>query len=204
MNHALIMGRKTLLSIGRPLPGRVNIVLTRSSEFDAKNSFWHRDDTMLLWAGNRESALYFADVMSIARGRSDFFMIGGAEMYKVFGDLFNKIYLTEVLTGDALKREAGDAIFDYTVDNRKWRTIEAFSVPPGPKDDFPSKFSILERKIKTVRYIEAKNYYTVIESQDRWVQDQLDRIKSLQAKNGTKPLNVPYQYKFFERGSQIA
>jgi dihydrofolate reductase len=202
MGHALIMGRKTYLSIGRPLPGRVNIVLTRNSEFDVKNSFWHQDNTMLLWAENRESALFFADVMSIARGKAEFFMIGGAEMYKIFGDLFNKIYLTEVFTGDALKREASDAIFDFMIDNRKWNTIEAAGVPAGPNDDFPSTFSVLERKIKTVRYIEVKNYYTEVESKKKWVREQLDSFKILNLTSATKPLSVPYQYKLFADGSQ--
>jgi dihydrofolate reductase len=195
MGHALIMGRKTYLSIGRPLPGRVNIVLTRNSDFGIENSFWHHDDTMLRWAENRESAIFFADVMSIARGRSDFFMIGGAEMYRVFGDLFNKIYLTEVFTGDALKREPSDAIFDYPIDNRKWQTVETESIPRGLNDDFPSKFSILERKTKTVRYVEVKNYYTEVETRKRWLDEQLDLF--IKAADQSKPLNVPYQYKLF-------
>jgi dihydrofolate reductase len=196
MGHALIMGRKTHLSIGRPLPGRVNIVLTRNSELDGKNSFWHQDDTMLLWAENRESALFFADVTSIVRGRSDFFMIGGAEMYRVFNDLFNKIYLTEVLTGDTLARRPDDAIFDFPIDNRKWQTVKAIDVPIGPQDDFPSKFSILERKTKTVRYVEVKNYYTEVETKKRWVHEQLDLFMRTAAQN--KPLNVPYQYELFQ------
>jgi dihydrofolate reductase len=196
MGHALIMGRKTYRSIGRPLPGRVNIVLTRHSDFDVENSFWQQDDTMLLWAENRESALFFADVTSIARGRSDIFMIGGAEMYRIFADLFNKIYLTEVRTGDTLRRQPGDAIFDFPIDNRRWQTIKAADVPVGPNDDFPSKFSILERKTRTVRYIEAKNYYTEVETKKRWVQDQLDLFMSTASQS--KPLNVPYQFELFE------
>lgn len=204
MGHALIMGRKTYLSIGRPLPGRVNIVLTRNSEFDVKNSFWHQDSTMLLWAENRESALFFADVTSIARGKADFFMIGGAEMYKIFGDLFNKIYLTEVFTGDALTREVNDAIFDFKIDNRRWKTIETVNVPSGPNDDFPSRFSILERKTKTVRYIEVENYYTEVESKKKWVNEQLDLFKILNVTSPNKPLSVPYQYKLFEDGPGMA
>jgi len=204
MGHALIMGRKTYLSIGRPLPGRVNIVLTRNSDFDVKNSFWHQDDTMLLWAENRESALFFADVTSIAREKSDLFMIGGAEMYRIFGDLFNKIYLTEVFTGNALRREATDAIFELKFDNRKWKTINSASVPAGPDDDFPSRFTILERKIETVRYIEVKNYYTEVESKKKWVQEQLRLFQVLKMTSETKPLRVPYQYQLFEDGSRNA
>jgi dihydrofolate reductase len=196
--HAIIMGRKTFLSIGRPLPGRVNIVLTRDAEADLRNSFWHRDQTTLLWAENRESALYFADVTSIAKGMSDFFVIGGAEMYRIFGDLFNKVYLTEVLTGAKLKREANDAVFDYKIDNRKWKTIESLSIPEGPEDDFPSKFTILERRTRYVRYIEVENYFTEVETKKKWVQDQLDFFQELSKTHPTKPLRVPYQYELFE------
>ncbi|HEV7981980.1 MAG TPA: dihydrofolate reductase [Xanthobacteraceae bacterium] len=198
--HAIIMGRKTHLSIGRPLPGRVNIVLTRNSEVDARNSFWHRDETMLLWAENLESALFFADVMSIAKEKSDFFVIGGAEMYRIFRALFNKVYLTEVLTNDALRREADDAVFEYKFDSRRWKTIEKTDVPAGPNDDFPSTFAILERRAKYVRYLEVKNYYTEAESKKKWVQDQLDLFGT--TGTATKPLRIPDQYELFARGAE--
>jgi len=200
--HPIIMGRKTYLSIGRALPGRVNIVLSRSSEFGLKNSFWQHDETMLLWAENRESALFFADVIAIAKEKTDFFVIGGAEMYLIFKDLFNKIYLTEVLTGDKLRREPTDAVFDYKIDNRQWKTIETVSVPSGPKDDFASKFSVLERKTKCIRYIDVKDYYTEVETKKKWVKDQLDLFDYYKRKNPSKPLKVPYQYHLFDDGKQ--
>jgi dihydrofolate reductase len=204
VGHPIIMGRKTFLSIGRPLPKRVNIVLSRSSEFDPKNSFWHRDETMLLWAENRESALFFADVISIANEKSDFFVIGGAEMYRIFGDLFNKIYLTEVLTGDALRREPSDAVFDYKIDNRQWKTIETQSISPSAQDDFPSRFTILERKTKYVRYIEVKDYYTEVDSKNKWIKEQLDLFDEMKMSDSSKPLRVPYQYQLFRDDAQRA
>jgi dihydrofolate reductase len=197
------MGRKTHLSIGRPLPGRVNIVLTRNSEFDARNSFWHRDETMLLWAENLESALFFADVMSIAKEKSDFFVIGGAEMYEIFRAFFNKVYLTEVLANDSLKREPDDAVFDYKFDSRRWKTIEKIDVPAGPNDDFRSTFEILERKAKYVRYLEVKNYYTEAESKKKWVQGQLDFFDKLgKTSLAIKTLRIPDQYELFVGESQ--
>jgi dihydrofolate reductase len=196
------MGRKTFLSIGRALPGRANIVLSRNSEFNPSNSFWHHDETMLLWAENRESALFFADVISIAQEKSDFFVIGGAEMYRIFGDLFNKIYLTEVLTGDALSREPNDAVFDYRIDNRQWKTIETQSIPSGDKDDFPSRFAILERKTKYVRYIEVKDYLTEADSKNKWIKAQLDFFNEFKISNPSKPLRIPYQYQLFSDDAQ--
>ena len=196
--HAIIMGRKTYLSIGKPLPGRINIVLSRASDFDLKNSFWHRDETMLLWAENRESALFFADVLSITKGRTDFFVIGGSEMYRVFGDVFNKIYLTEVLTGADLVRQPSDAVFEYKIDNRKWQTIETHDVPAGPNDDFPSRYSVLERRTKNVRYIEVKDYYTEVQTRQRWLQEQLELFDEIKVAGSGKPLKVAYQFDLFE------
>jgi dihydrofolate reductase len=198
LGHAIIMGRKTYLSIGRPLPGRVNIVLSRRSEFDAANSFWHRGDTMLVWVENLESALFFADVMSIAKEKSDFFVIGGAEMYRIFGELFNKVFLTEVLTRRALRREPDDAVFDYKFDGRKWKTIESTAIPEGPSDDFPSRFSILERKAKRVRYLDVEDFYTEAESRKKWVEEQLDRIERLRTKRAIPTsVRIPDQYDLF-------
>lgn len=198
LNHAIIMGRKTYLSIGHPLPRRVNIVLSRTSEFDARNSFWQSGDTISIWTENRESALFFADVISIAKEQSDFFVIGGAEMYRVFGDLFNKIYLTEVLTGDRVSREPSDAVFDYLIDNRKWLTVESQDVPAGPNDDYPSKFTILERKAKYVRYVEVRDYYTELQSKKLWLSQQFQLFDEAKLASAGKPINVQYQYQLFE------
>jgi len=196
-SNVIIMGRKTHLSIGRPLPGRVSVILSRTSEFEVRNSFWNGSDTMVLWAENRESALFFADVISISKNKSDFFVIGGAEMYRVFGDLFNKIYLTEVITGDAMRREPNDAIFDYKIDNRKWQTIETEHVPAGPEDDYPSRYTVLERKAKHVRYVEVEDYYTEQQSKKVWLDHQLELFEEVRNSNPGSPLNISYQYQLF-------
>jgi dihydrofolate reductase len=188
------MGRKTHLSIGRPLPGRVSVILSRTSELDVRNSFWNGSDTMVLWAENRESALFFADVISIAKNKSDFFVIGGAEMYRVFGDLFNKIYLTEVMTGDAIHREPNDAVFDYKIDNRKWQTVETEYVPAGLEDDYPSRYTVMERKTKHVRYVEVEDYYTEQQSKKVWLDHQLELFEEVRSSNPRSPLNIAYQY----------
>jgi dihydrofolate reductase len=198
IGHPIIMGRKTFLSIGRALPGRANIVLSRALEYNPENSFWHRNETTLLWVENRESALFFADVITIAKEQSDFFVIGGAEMYRIFSDLFNKVYLTEVLTGDSLSREPNDAIFDYKIDNRKWKTLESQSLPSSEVDEFPSRYTVLERKTKTIRYIEVKNYLTAAEAKRKWAKEKLNFVDELSAKHPTKPLKVPYQYHLFD------
>jgi dihydrofolate reductase len=194
--HAIIMGRKTHLSIGRPLPGRANIVLSRTADQNIENDFWRKMETSLIWAGNLPSALYFADVIAVAREQKDIFVIGGAQMYTMFNKLFNKIYLTEVLTGKELP---GDAKFGFRVDKRQWETVEEQNIPVGPNDEYPSRFRILDRKRKWVRYVEINDFYTDSVAKQHWVTRQLDLFADYRAQNEHKPFVIPYQYKLFEQ-----
>lgn len=195
IGHPIIMGRKTHLSIGRPLPGRTNIVLSRRADQNIDNDFWRRTDTSVVWAGDLASALYFADVISIAREQQDIFVIGGAEMYKIFYKLFNKIYLTEVLTG---KQLPGDATFDFRIDKRQWETFEDRHFSVGPNDQYPSRFRILERKRKWVRYVEINEFYTHTAARQNWLTRQLDLFEDYRTQNVHKAFVIPYQFKLFE------
>jgi dihydrofolate reductase len=189
------MGRKTHLSIGRALPGRLNIILSRNADQNVENDFWQRAETAVVWAGNLESALYFADVISLARGQTDIFIIGGAEMYAIFNKLFNKIYLTEVLTG---KQLAGDAIFRFSIDKRQWTTLKDQDLPAGPADEYPSRFRVLERRRKWVRYVEINEFYTDSQAREIWIARQLDLFEDYKTKNARKPFMIPHQFKLFE------
>lgn len=100
MGKPIIMGRKTFESIGRPLPGRTNIVLTRNSAFCT--------DTM---ADNIEAVGDFPAAMAAARqaalrkGASEIMVIGGAGLYRLALPHADRIYLTEVhaeIEGDAV------------------------------------------------------------------------------------------------------
>ena len=193
--HPIIMGRKTHLSIGRPLPGRANIVLSRNPDQNIENDFWQKTETSVVWAGNLESALYFADVIAIAREQKDIFVIGGAEMYNIFNRLFNKIFLTEVLTE---KQLPGDAIFDFSIDKRKWGTLSETTFPAGPNDQYPSRFRVLERRRKCVRYVEINEFYTDGAARQNWLARQLDLFEDYRAQNEHKPFVIPYQFKLFE------
>jgi len=93
MGGALIMGRKTYESIGRPLPGRHNIVLSRNHNFQAPG-VWVRH--------NAEAALHLAECLS-----GKIFVIGGESIYTLYLNRADQIYLTEI---DAEDPEA-DAFF---------------------------------------------------------------------------------------------
>jgi len=87
--HPIIMGRKTFESIGRPLPGRLNIVLTRnlSSVTDKK----------VVVTDEIAKAIAFAK-SHLEYDRSKIFIIGGAEIYKASQDVTDLFYITQVDT----------------------------------------------------------------------------------------------------------
>lgn len=83
MGHTLIFGRKTFESIGRPLPGRKTIVLTRDSKFNAP---------ACIVASNIKDALLLAR----KAGESEVFIAGGAQIYEEALDHVNRMYLSLV------------------------------------------------------------------------------------------------------------
>lgn len=82
--HAVIMGRKTFESIGKALPDRINIVVTKDPEFKKEG---------VLIAHSLEDALRLA---SLAQGDDELFIIGGGQVYKEAIFLADKLYLTIV------------------------------------------------------------------------------------------------------------
>lgn len=94
--HAIIMGRKTFESIGRALPNRTNIVITRNPDFKADG---------VLIAGSLEEAIQKA-------GDGEIFIIGGGEIYSQALPIADKLYLTLVESG-----VDGDTFFPDWRDN---------------------------------------------------------------------------------------
>lgn len=82
MGHPIIMGRKTFESIGRALPGRTNIVISRNGDYVAEGA---------VAVTNVDEALNIA-----AMETEEAMVIGGAEIYNMYMDVVNCIYLTEV------------------------------------------------------------------------------------------------------------
>lgn len=79
MGHPIIMGRKTFESIGKALPGRKNIVISRQSHLNYKNI---------------THCLSIEDAIELVKNEEESFIIGGAEIYKAALSLTHKIYLT--------------------------------------------------------------------------------------------------------------
>lgn len=145
-DHVIIMGRKTYESLGRPLPNRLNIVLSRNGGEDQDN---------LIWANSKEMALYLADFYSISKDKDRIMVIGGQKIYEVFQDLFTKIYLTEVFCNI----DCGDAFFKVGFNKREWNTIENKNYPISEGDEFPFMISVLEKRRKYVRHRDISDFY---------------------------------------------
>lgn len=93
LGHAVIMGRKTYDSMGKPLPRRRNIVVTRSPDFRAEGT---------------ETARTVAEAIALARTTDpEPFVIGGAEIYRAALPLAQRVYLTYI----ALAVDGGDTFF---------------------------------------------------------------------------------------------
>lgn len=144
--HVVVMGRKTYESIGRPLPNRMNIVLSRKKIPDEKN---------LLWADDFETALFLADVHSIMMGKKEFFVIGGENIYNVFEEFINKVVLTEVFSGSI----NGDAKFEFEFrENDEWYNKFEADFPRTEVDQFPFRVTIYMRRKPLHRFRMSRRY----------------------------------------------
>lgn len=123
--HTIIMGRKTYDSIGRPLPNRRNIVMTRTSGLQIPG---------VEVTANMEEAL------ALCADEEEVFIIGGAEIYKSTMDITNRIYLTRVH-----QSYEADAFFPE-IDFNLWNETEVEKHLPDEKNHVAYTFSTLLRK----------------------------------------------------------
>ena len=119
----VIMGRRTYESIGHALPDRTNIVLTRDATFQAEG---------VLVARTPEEAL------RLAGDAPEVIVFGGAEVYRQYLPLADRIYLTQV---DA--DVGGDTYFDFG--GTDWLVLENTSHPADERHPYPFSFLTLER-----------------------------------------------------------
>jgi dihydrofolate reductase len=130
MGHALVMGRRTYASIGRPLPGRVSIVLTRDPGSVVTGEH-------VLVATDLDEAI--ALVADTDMDQNEAFVIGGAEIYRLALPRAERIYLTRVLA-----EVEGDVRLP-AIDWDKWTLVEEAQHEAGERDDFPFKLQTFER-----------------------------------------------------------
>lgn len=125
--HAIVMGRRTFESIGRALPGRTTIVLTRDAS-------WTPPDGVIA-VPSLEAAL--------ARAPGDeVFVIGGASVYEEALPRADRLYLTRVHAD-----VEGDTRFP-AVDFSAWRVLREEHRPADAKNDHATTFRVLERPVR--------------------------------------------------------
>ena len=123
MGHPVIMGRKTWESIGRPLPGRRNIIVSRNADLQL---------TGAEVAGSLDEAL---NRLSEA---TRVFVIGGEQLFKQAFDKADRLYITEI----DIDINDGDTFFEVP-DESSWKEVER---TPGSEGEIHFNFLTLERK----------------------------------------------------------
>lgn len=137
----IIMGRKTFTSIGKPLVGRDNIILTRNTDFAAEILEAHNQtsDHSISVVHSKQQADDRAQEYAKERGVEDVAIIGGADIYQTFLPDVTKIYLTEIHT-----ELEGDTKFPE-LDMTQWRETKCKRHQASEKDDYDFSFVILEK-----------------------------------------------------------
>jgi len=131
LGKPVMMGRKTYDSMGKPLPGRTNIIITRSKDFSPAagvivvHSFAEAQDVALKQAQQD--------------GVDEFFCIGGAEIFKLALGKADRLYITEILASIA-----GDTFFPSFALG-EWQARINEEPQQSEKDSHPTRFILYER-----------------------------------------------------------
>jgi dihydrofolate reductase len=126
MGHHMLMGRKTFESIGRPLPGRTSIIITRQADYNAEGCLIAH-------------SLAEAVAMAKARGEQEAFIIGGADIYAQALPFADCMYLTWVEA-----EPKADAFFPV-FDENEWEAMEEISFTADDKHLYAMKFITLQK-----------------------------------------------------------
>ena len=129
MGHHVLMGRKTYESIGKPLSGRTNIIITRQRDYQAEGC---------LIVSSLEAAI------ELCQGAVEIFIAGGASIYQQALARANRIYLTiiyEEFDGDT---------FLFDIDQTIWQEISREDFEPDAKNEFRYSFVTLEQAKKGI------------------------------------------------------
>ncbi|MEN7546731.1 dihydrofolate reductase [Rapidithrix thailandica] len=126
--HAIIMGRKTFESIGRPLPNRTNIIITRQTSYQPEGC--------IVKHSLKEAIEYATEQVQ----EENLFIIGGGTIYREALPLADKLYITEVHeTFD------GDTTFP-ALDTHEWQELSREDYPEDTKNQYPHSIISYQRK----------------------------------------------------------
>ena len=124
MGKPIVMGRRTWESIGRPLPGRQNIVVTRQDGYAAAGC---------------DVVASPDEAMAVAGAADEVMVIGGSQLYDRFLPVADRVYLTRVHA-----EVAGDAFF-APLDENEWRLVSDEPHAADERNEFDYSFRLYER-----------------------------------------------------------
>ncbi len=131
MNRPVVMGRKTFLSLRRPLPGRTNIVVTRDAHFRAAGA---------VVTTSLADARAVATGDALRRSTSEIAVIGGAEIYAQWMDIADRLEITEVHA-----RPEGDTYF-AAIKRADWEEVARVRNSSGPDDSADFSYVTYRRR----------------------------------------------------------
>jgi len=125
LGHAMIMGRKTFDSIGRPLPGRSSVIVTRDRNYTQENC---------IIAYSLEEAFLFL------KDQKEIFVIGGADIYQQSLAFASKMYITHI------DEEFDGDVFFPEFSLEEWTEEERLTFDPDEKNAMSYSFTTYVRK----------------------------------------------------------
>jgi len=131
LGKPVVMGRKTYESIGKPLPGRTNIVVTRQSDWQAEG---------VRVVNSLDEALAMAESIAEIDGAEELMVIGGAQIYNEAFKRATRLYFTQVHA-----EIEGDAYFPV-VEPAEWREVAREDFAAEGPNPYDYSFVVLERR----------------------------------------------------------
>ncbi|PDT08060.1 dihydrofolate reductase [Rhizobium sp. M1] len=131
LGKPVVMGRKTYDSIGKPLPGRPNVVISRQAAID---------DPAISMAHSLPEAMDAAERLALETAADEICIIGGGQIYAQAINLADRLCITHVeadLDGDASFPE---------IDPNLWQAGETIAVPAGERDSYPTRYVVYDRR----------------------------------------------------------
>lgn len=130
MGKPLLMGRKTWESLPRrPLPGRLNIVVSRDPDYVAEGAALARSVSEAL-------------EIAIAENTDEVAVIGGGEIFRKLFDQADRLNVTHVI-GEV----AGDTFFPE-ISSQEWNVVESTEYPAGERDSHPTRYTVYDRILR--------------------------------------------------------
>jgi len=130
MGHPIIMGRKTFDSIGKPLPGRLNVVVTRNKDWQAEGA---------VAVTSLEDAMAVSKASVSDKDNPQVMVIGGAALCRDAMPFTDRLYLTFID-----HEYEGDTWFD-SFDATQWQEVSRRDVDPSETNGIPISYRVLER-----------------------------------------------------------